>query len=123
MGGGGTNRNNNNRADLLELLRTVEFFFPNTINVPVNNKNKKTFKLDQIAPANSINHLAHDAFGDVMATKQLAQLISKRKPGIWQSFLQGANKSMVHKVLSEEKMIFLCQTFFGKTTAISGKLL
>ena len=57
-----------------------------------------------------------------MATKQLAQLISKRKPGLWQSFLQGANKSMVHKVLSEEKL-FLCQTFYGKTTAISGNLL
>ena len=73
-----TSRNNNHRADLLELLRTVDFFFPNTINVPINEKKKKTFKLDQIAPANAINHLAHDAFGDVMATKQLAQLISKR---------------------------------------------
>ena len=118
-----TSRNNNNRADLLELLRTVEFFFPDTINVPVNSKNKKTFKLDQIGPANSINHLAHDAFGDVLATKQLAQLISKRKPGFWQSFLQGANKSTVHKVLSEEKITFFCQTFYGKTTAISGNLL
>ena len=118
-----TSRNNNNRGDLLELLRTVEFFFPDTINVPLNNKNKKTFKLDQIAPANSINHLAHDAFGDVLATKQLAQLISIRKPSFWQSFLDGSNKSMVYKILSEEKMIFLCQTFYGKTTAISGKLL
>ncbi len=118
-----TSRNNNNRADLLELLRTVEFFFPNTINVPVNNKNKKTFKLDQIAPANDINHLAHDAFGDVMATKQLAQLIFKRKPSFWKSFLEGSNKSMVYKGLSEEKLVFLCQTFYGKTTAISGNLL
>ena len=71
-----TSRNNNNRGDLLELLRTVEFFFPDTINVPLNNKGKKTFKLDQIAPANSINHLAHEAFGDVQATKKLEQIIS-----------------------------------------------
>ena len=118
-----TSRNNNNRGDLLELLRTVEFFFPDTINVPLNKKNKKTFKLDQIAPANSISHLAHDAFGDVIATRQLAQLISKRKPSFWQSFLEGTNKSMVYKLLSEEKMVFLCQTFYGKTTAISGSLL
>ena len=118
-----TSKNNNNRGDLLELLRTVEFFFPDTINVPLNDKNKKTFKLDQIAPANSINHLAHDAFGDVLATKQLAQLISKRKPSFWQSFLDGSNKSMVNKILSEEKIVFLCQTFYGKTTAISGNLL
>ena len=118
-----TSKNNNNRADLLELLRTVDFFFPDTINVPVNNKNKKTFKLDQIAPANSINHLAHDAFGDVIATKQLAHLISKRKPTFWQSFLDGSNKSMVYKTLSKEKIVFLCQTFFGKTTAISGTFL
>ena len=109
-----TSRNNNNRGDLLELLRTVEFFFPDTINVPLNNKNKKTFKLDQIAPANSINHFAHDAFGDVTATKQLAQLIFKRKPSFWQSFLNGSNKSMVYKFLSEEKMVFFCQTFFSK---------
>ena len=118
-----TSRNNNNRADLLELLRTVEFFFPNTINVPVNNKNKKTFKLDKIAPANAINHLAHDAFGDVIATKLLAQLISKRKPSFWQSFLEGSNKSTVYNVLSKEKLVFLCQTFYGKTTAISGKFI
>ena len=83
----------------------------------------KTFKLDQIAPANSINHLAHDAFGDVMATKQLAQLISKRKPSFWQSFLDGASKSRVYNTLSEEKMVFLCQTFYGKTTPISGTFL
>ena len=118
-----TSRNNNHRADLLELLRTVEFFFPDTINIPTNDKKKKTFKLDQIAPANSINHLAHDAFGDVLATKKLAQLISKRKPGFWRSFLEGANKSMVYKTLSEEKIVFLCQTFYGKTTPISGTFL
>ena len=84
-----TSKNNNNRADLLELLRTVDFFFPDTLKIPINNKKKKTFRLDQIAPANSINHLAHDAFGDVMATKQLAQLIFKKKPSFWQSFLEG----------------------------------
>ncbi len=118
-----TSKNNNNRADLLELLRTVDFFFPDTLNIPINNKKKKTFRLDQIAPANYINHLAHDAFGDVMATKQLAQLIFKKKPSFWQSFLEGSNKSLVHKTLSEEKMVFLCQTFYGKTTAISGTFL
>ena len=118
-----TSKHNNNRADLLELLRTVDFFFPDTLNIPINNKKKKTFRLDQIAPANSINHLAHDAFGDVMATKQLAQLIFKKKPSFWQSFLEGSNKSLVHKTLSEEKMVFLCQTFYGKTTAISGTYL
>ncbi len=118
-----TSKNNNNRADLLELLRTVDFFFPDTLNIPINNKKKKTFRLDQIAPANSINHLAHDAFGDVMATQQLAQLIFKKKPSVWQSFLEGSNKSLVHKTLSEEKLVFLCQTFYGKTTAISGTFL
>ncbi len=118
-----TSRNNNGRGDLLELLRTVEFFFPDTINVPYNNRKKKTFKLDQIAPANSINHLAHDAFGDVMATKQLAQIISKRKPSFWQSFLEGSNKTKVFKTLSEESMVFLIQTFYGRTTAISGTFL
>ena len=118
-----TSRNNNNRADLLELLRTVDFFFPDTINIPVNNKNKKTFKLDQIAPANSITHFAHDALGDVIATKHLAKLISQRKPTFWHSFLEGSNKSLVYKVLSEEKIVFFCQTFYGKTTAISGSFL
>ena len=43
-----TSRNNNNRADLLELLRTVDFFFPDTINIPVNNKNKKKPKKPKI---------------------------------------------------------------------------
>ena len=30
---------------------------------------------------------------------------------------------MIHKVLLEEKIIFFCQTFYGKTTAISGNFL
>ncbi len=118
-----TSRNNNNRADLLELLRTVDFFFPDTINIPKNKKNKKTFKLDQIAPANSIFQLAHDALGDVIATKQLAQLVSQKKPSLWQSFLEGSNRSLVYKILSEERVVFLCQTYYGKTTAISGSFL
>ena len=42
-----TSKNNNHRADLLELLRTVEFFFPNTINIPINDKKKKTFKVSK----------------------------------------------------------------------------
>ena len=58
-----------------------------------------------------------------MATKQLAQLISKRKPSFWRSFLDGANKSRVYSTLSEEKIVFLCQTFYGKTTPISGTFL
>ena len=58
-----------------------------------------------------------------MATKQLAQLISKRKPSFWRSFLDGANKSRVYNILSEEKIVFLCQTFYGKTTPISGTFL
>lgn len=118
-----TSKNNNKRADLLDLLRTVDFFFPGTIAVPVNKKNKKTFKLDQLAPANSIDHLAHDAFGDVMATKKLASLISKKKPSFWQSFLDGSNKTKVYKFLSDEKILFGCQTFYGKTTAFAGTFL
>ncbi len=118
-----TSTKSNNRADLLELLRTVDFFFPETLVIPVNDKKKKTFKLDQLAPANSINHFAHDAYGDVIATLKLAKIISERIPNFWQSFLLGSNKSKVYKLLSEEKILFLCQTFYGKTTPISGTFL
>ncbi|MDC3067657.1 hypothetical protein OA005_00170 [Paracoccaceae bacterium] len=114
---------NNARGDLLELLRTVEFFFPETIKVPLNEKERKVFKLDQIAPANSIDHLAHDALGDVIATKELAKLIIRRKPGLWKSFLVGTQKPKVVRFLTEEKLFFLTQTFFGKTSALSGTFL
>ena len=71
-----TSRNNNNRADLLELLRTVEFFFL-TLLMFQSTVKIKTFKLDQIGPANSINYLAHDAFGDVLARNNWHNLYRK----------------------------------------------
>ena len=68
-----TINNGNKRSDLLNILRANNIYNPDSIKIPLNNKGKLSFKLDQIAPFNGINDFsAHDAIGDSIATIKLA---------------------------------------------------
>jgi len=74
-----TNTSGNSRFDILNLARAVHAFAPDTLNWPINEKGKVSFKLDQLAPANGFNHdNAHEAMSDVEATIYVAKLIRDR---------------------------------------------
>ena len=66
-----TQLNGNKRADILSMVRSASLFFPEAIKFSNNEKGNPILKLDQIGPLNNINHLAHDALGDVIATNEI----------------------------------------------------
>ena len=109
-----TSLDGNKRADFLGLVRNAHIYYPECINTPINEKGNSFFKLDQLAPLNGIDHLAHDAMEDVVATIELGKIISKKAPEVWQSSLKTTSKKDVDSFIYNEKLICINEFFFGK---------
>ena len=106
-----TNTNGNCRGDVMRLAHACYAYVPNAIAVPLNEKNKPSFKLDLLAPANGFNHeKAHDAIADVEATMHLSKLIRDRARPVWDRIHEMAHKPHAQATLDRE--LVLCQTEF-----------
>ena len=83
-----TSAKGNRRLDILKLARATSAFAPNTLVVPLKENNKESFKLEDLAKVNQIDHSnAHDAIADVMATIELAKKIKNKASDVWDSLL------------------------------------
>jgi exodeoxyribonuclease I len=110
-----TNRNGSCRGDILRCARIVDQFAKGVLNIPVNEKGKPNFKLDQLAPCNGFAHInAHDALGDVEATIHIAKIIRDKAPELWSSLLRFTNKTSAVDHLKNEPVIALGENYFGK---------
>ncbi len=90
-------QNGNSRWDLIDMIRLTAALRPEGINWPINELNKKSFRLEKLTQANGISHEdAHDALADVHATIAMAKLIKTKQPRLYDFCLQLRNK---HKVL------------------------
>jgi exodeoxyribonuclease I len=108
-----TNTNGNQRSDMLKLAQCAEAFSKDVLTVPLNEKGKPTFKLDQLAPANGFHHLnAHDAMADVEATIFICRLIKHRAPEAWQQMLHCAAKARVEEVI-HGSAVFMLREYYG----------
>jgi exodeoxyribonuclease-1 len=108
-----TNTNGNQRSDMMKLAQCVEAYAKDVLVVPINEKGKPSYKLDQLAPANGFNHAkAHDAMGDVEATLFLCRLIKERAPAAWERMLHCAAKARVETVVNENA-IFVLHDYYG----------
>jgi exodeoxyribonuclease I len=106
-----TNTNGNCRGDVMRLAHACYAYTPNAIAVPLNEKNKPSFRLDRLAPANGFNHeKAHDAIADVEATIHLSKLIRDRARPVWDRVHEMAHKPHAQATLDRE--LILCQTEF-----------
>ncbi|MCO4837178.1 MAG: exodeoxyribonuclease I [Oceanospirillaceae bacterium] len=86
----------NSRWDLIDLVRTAAAIRPEGINWPRNEAGELVLKLDQLAPANGIEHAnAHDALADVRATIELARLLKKSQPRLYNYVFQLKHKAHV----------------------------
>ena len=109
-----TNTNGNQRSDAMRIAHAAHIYQPNTISVPINEKEKQTFKLDRLAPINGFDHSrAHDAMGDVEATIFVADLVKERANGIWQSMRRFVNKKQVVDYVMTESCFALNERYFG----------
>ena len=79
-----TIKNENYRFDLLNSVRSTNFFYPEKLKSLISDKGNPILKLDKIAPLNGIsNFKAHDAMGDTFATLELAKIIKNKASNIW----------------------------------------
>jgi len=116
--------NGNKRTDLLNIIRTNHIINPNIIKIPLNDKNKPSYKLDKIAPINKIDDFnAHDATGDSIATMKLTKIIKDKNPDLWFSCLLTAKREDTNKLLEDEKIVCITESYFGKTTPYIVSLL
>jgi exodeoxyribonuclease-1 len=110
-----TNTNNNSRSDALRIVHATSIFSPNALRIPVGDKGRPVFKLDQIAPLNGFTHdRAHDALGDVEAMRHVCRLISERAPDVWSAFMRFSQKSSVADHIVAEPIFCLSDFFFGR---------
>lgn len=106
-----TNTNGNARQDILPLIRAANSLSPGLFAIPRNDEDKPAFKLDRLAPANGfIDHNAHDALGDVLATIHMAKLIKTRSPDVWRRSLDFCNRYGVERFVETNDCFFLMDT-------------
>ena len=110
-----TQLNGNKRCDILKMVRSASIFLPEVIKFEKNNKGNPILKLDQIAPLNNINHEAHDALGDVLATNEIAKILSLRAEDIWNSALISSTRSEVNAKIKNELLFCNSEFIYGKT--------
>ena len=89
-----TQSNGNKRADIIGMTRASKFYFPDCLEVGVNEKGNQVFKLDVLTELNNIFHHAHDAMGDVDATIEIAKILQKNSNKVWDAGLK--NLSLIH---------------------------
>jgi len=99
-----TNTNNNTRTDLFKIVLGLSSLNENILDIPVNEKNKPSYKLENIAKNNNIKHLsAHDALSDVYATIGIAKIIKEKSPAYWEECMRiSSHKSLMEYLLLDD---------------------
>ena len=106
--------NGNKEGDLLNLARAANLYYPNTLKNATNKKGNLEYKLDTMAPLNGIQHAAHTAIGDCAATLEIARIIKKKAPSVWNSSLLTLNKEDSLKIIKNEKVFCSNEFYYGK---------
>ena len=110
-----TVKNDNTRVDLLDITRIANFFYPDKIKSLLNKKGSAIMKLESIAHTNGIkNFTAHDAMGDTYASLELARLIKKQIPELWEKSIMQSNKVQLEASIPSKPFCYL-ESFFGKS--------
>ncbi len=72
--------------------------------------------LFSLAPMNDIKHNdAHSAMGDVLATVEIAKLLSKKAPNVWKASLMTTNKDKSLELIKNEELFCTDFFYYGKS--------
>ncbi|WMY97170.1 MAG: exodeoxyribonuclease I [Arsenophonus sp.] len=112
----------NSRWDLINVLRACYALRPNGIYWPFSN-GLPSFKLEDLTNINKIQHLnAHNAIGDVLATIEIAKLIKKAQPRLFNYFFKLRKKNKIIKLINCVDMtplIYISSIFGANKSNIS----
>ena len=105
----------NSRWDILSVARfCYAHKESDSLNWVKNDKNRPIFKLDNLAPANNIEHSnAHDAMADVRATIGIASIIKNTQPKFFEYALSLRNKKEVENLINLFYPMLLTNSSFG----------
>ncbi len=109
----------NKRADMLNIARTADFFFEGTFKTLINQKGKKSFRLEDLTDANNIVHDAHDAMGDVIATINLAKIIKTKHNDFWKQCINNSYKKNVENYVFRNRVFCFNDFNFGQTSTFA----
>ena len=89
-------KNGNSRWDIIDMVRLCAATRPDGMAWPKNEDGTNSFKLGKVTEANGIEHKgAHDALVDVLATIEVARLIRKHQPKLFDYIYQLRDKRRV----------------------------
>lgn len=95
-------QNGNSRWDLIDVVRAIYALRPDGINWPYKEDGSPSFKLEDLTAANGIEHgeAAHDALADVRATLELAKLLKRAQPRLFDHLFNMRGKQQVAKAIN-----------------------
>ncbi len=94
-------RDGNSRWDLIDVVRLTHALRPEGIEWPEHEPGVPSFKLEHLTAANGIEHAgAHDAMADVYATIELARLVRRQQPKLFDYLLQHRTKQRAAELLN-----------------------
>lgn len=95
-------QNDRSKWDILDVSRMTRALRPEGIEWPVDKEGKATNRLELITKVNKLNHgQAHDAMSDVEATIQVAKLIKKQQPKLFNYLLKMRGKKQVEELVKQ----------------------
>src|SRR5690606_4771816 len=96
-------KNGNSRWDIIDMLRLAWAVRPQGIRWPVKEDGSPSFRLEDLTRENGIGHeSAHDALSDVMATIEVARLVRRTQPRLFDWYYRHRHKSAVLPLLDPE---------------------
>ena len=112
--------------DVYYLLRLASDLRPGGINWPYDEVRKKPrLTLSLLAEANKIEHQqAHSAAADVRATVELARLVKKTQPKLFDHFLKLGQVDFVKAIIAQQPFIYnhFSNLAFGSSTTLAAVL-
>lgn len=89
-------KNGNSRWDIIDMLRLARALRPAGIEWPNYPDGSPSFRLEDLTQANGLSHQdAHDALSDVLATIEIAKLVRKAQPELYNYVFENRLKSRV----------------------------
>lgn len=91
----------NSRWDIIDLVRVTRALRPSGIKWPIDDNGRPSIRLELLTKFNNISHeSAHDAMSDVYATIEMARLIRKEQPRLYDYMYTLRKKQEVSKLLN-----------------------
>ena len=116
-------KNGNSRWDLIDVVRLCAGVRPDGINWPLREDGSRSFRLDQLTVANGIEHgAAHDALADVIATIEMAKLLRKAQPKLYDYAYGLRSKAAVRAqfdLVTHKPVLFVSMAFPARQGCLS----